>query len=132
MSRALLILNGHGDRQKASRWIAQLPAGTRVEFHKPRRSLPQNALLWKLLTTVSEQATHAGLKLAPTDWKHLFSAALKRELRLVPNLTGDGFVQLGSRTSEMSKAELGDLIELIQAWGAQNGVRFADEREQAA
>jgi hypothetical protein len=133
MDKAFLILRDKGEtRAKAAAWCGRLPDGTRVTFAGPKRTLPQNDRMWAMLTDVSEQATHHGLKLTPTDWKHLFTAALRRELRMVPNLTGDGFVQLGGRTSEMTTREMRDLIELIQAWGAQNGVRFADEREQAA
>jgi hypothetical protein len=42
----------------------------------------------------------------------------------VPGIDG-GFVVLGQSTKKMSKAELGELMELIEAFGAQRGVRFA-------
>lgn len=132
MGQALLILNDRATREKAQRWIAQAPAKTRVLFKGPKRTLPQNDRMWAMLTDIADQKDHHGLKLTPTDWKHLFTAALRRELRMVPNLTGDGFVQLGGGTSDMDTQEMTDLIELLFKWGAENGVAWSDPREQAA
>jgi hypothetical protein len=42
MGRAVLILNGKVDREKAARWVAKAPVGTRVEFKASKRSIPQN------------------------------------------------------------------------------------------
>ena len=43
--------------------------------------------------------------------------------KVVPGLDG-GFVVLGQATSKMTIAEMGELMELISAFGAQQGVRF--------
>ena len=97
---------------------------------KPKtRSLAQNARFWALLGEVSAQVVWHGRKLTPEEWKHVFSASLKRQ-DVVPGLDG-GFVVLGQATSKMTIAEMGDLMELISAFGAQQGVRFtAPEYEQ--
>jgi hypothetical protein len=42
----------------------------------------------------------------------------------VPGIDG-GFVVLGLRTSQMSVAEMAELQTLIEAFGAQQGVRFS-------
>ncbi|HQN52055.1 MAG TPA: recombination protein NinB, partial [Phenylobacterium sp.] len=70
--------------------------------------------------------THHGVKLSPDDWKLVFLDALGRELRMVPNLDGTGFVNLGRSSSDLSKSEMTDLIELIFAYGAKHGVEFHD------
>lgn len=88
------------------------------------RTLAQNALLWAALTDVSEQVVWHGRRLQPAEWKHVFSASLKRQ-DVVPGLDG-GFVVLGQSTSAMTKRELGDLIDLIHAFGAQHGVEFTE------
>lgn len=124
MSRAVITLNGKDDSDRAMRWISQAPAGTRLEFKAPRRTLPQNDRLWAMLTDVATQLPWHGLKLAPDDWKLIFLDGLKRELRLVPNIDGTGFVNLGRSSSDLSKAEMSDLFELISAFGAQHGVVF--------
>lgn len=126
MTRALITLNGRDDTQRAMRWLTQAPAGTRLEFKAPRRSLPQNDRMWAMLTEVAAQLPWHGVKLTPDDWKLIFLDALKRELRMVPNLEGTGFVNLGRSSSDLSKDEMTDLMELIAAFGAKHGIAFND------
>lgn len=87
------------------------------------RSTAQNARLWAMLGEISAQVDWYGRKLSPEEWKHVFSASLKKQ-DVVPGLDG-GFVVLGLSTSKMTKGEMGDLQELIAAFGAQQGVKFA-------
>jgi hypothetical protein len=75
---------------------------------------------------VARQVKWDGLKLSADDWKLIFMAALKQELRMVRNLDGTGFVQLGRSSSDLSVAEMGDLMDLIAAFGAREGVTFAE------
>jgi hypothetical protein len=105
---------------------AELQGGKRLQVSvKPeRRSNDQNALLWVLLGEVSRQVDWHGQKLEPAEWKDVFTASLKRQ-KVVPGLDG-GFVVLGSSTSRMDKQEFSELVELIYAFGAQQGVRFRD------
>jgi len=131
MSRALLILAGDAQRARAVKWIAQAPAGTRLEFKAPRRTLDQNAKMWAMLTEIAAQKEHCGRKYPPETWKALFLHALGREMQFVPALDGQTFLPLGQRSSDLTKAEMSDLIELLHAWGAENGVVFRDE-EMAA
>jgi sugar phosphate isomerase/epimerase len=132
MSRALLVLNSPDIRAKAAKWVAVAPEGTRIEFKKPKRTLDQNSRFWAMLTDIAEQIEWHGVKLTPADWRLLFLAALKQEMRLVPNLDGNGFVNLGSSSSDLSKEEMSDAIELIAAFGAKSGVVFHDDRAEAA
>lgn len=126
MSRALLILSGDAQRARAVKWIAQAPAGTRLEFKAPRRTLEQNSLMWALLTEVAAQKEHCGRKYPAETWKALFLHALGREMQFVPALDGHGFLPIGMRSSDLSKAEMSELIEFIYAWAAENGVEFRD------
>lgn len=131
MSRALLTMNTNSDRQKAAHWVSIAPVGTRIEFKKPKRSIPQNDLMWACLTDVATQVDWHGVRLTPDDWKLIFLDGLKRELRMVPNIDGNGFVNLGRSSSDLSKSEMTDMIELIHAFGANHDVKFQDQ-EQAA
>jgi hypothetical protein len=70
-----------------------------------------------------------GQKLSPDDWKMLFLSALKQEMRMVQNLSGNGFISLGRSSSSLSKEEMSNLLELIMAWGAEHGVRFNEPAE---
>lgn len=126
MSRAVLILSRDDIRERAAHWCRTAEPGTRVEFKRPRRSTEQNARMWAMLTDVSTQVDWYGSRLSPEDWKDVFSASLRRA-RVVPGLDAGTFVPLGMRTSDMTKAEMGDLMELIAAFGAERGVRFHDD-----
>jgi len=132
MSRALVVLWNAADREKVSRWAAKAPPGTRVEFRATKRSLPQSARMWALLSEIAAQVPWHGVKLSADDYKLIFLDALKKELRIVPNLDGDGFVNLGRSSSDLSKEEFSDLLALIEAWGAKHNVQFNDPKEAAA
>src|SRR3954464_11746710 len=126
MTRAAIILSSPGERLRAARWSEKLPSGTRVEFKAPKRTLPQNDRMWAMLTDVSTQLPWHGIKLSPDDYKLIFLDALKRELRMVPNIDGTGFVNLGRSSSDLSKEEMSALIELITSFGVSHGVTFHD------
>ena len=126
MSRALIILHRQSDRDRAASWVRQAPWGTRITFQEAKRTTDQNARMWAMLTEVARQVKWHGQRLSADDWKLIFMAALKQELRIVPNLDGTGFVQLGRSSSDLSVAEMGDLMDLIAAFGAREGVTFAE------
>jgi hypothetical protein len=125
MGRALLVLLSDADRAKAIDWIRKAPPKTRVEFKASKRSLPQNDRLWATLTEISQQVDWYGQKLSPDDWKDVFTASLRRA-RVVPGLDAGTFVPLGMRTSDMTKEEFSDLLELINAFAAERGVTLHD------
>jgi hypothetical protein len=128
--KARFILAHQIARQRAVDAVREAPAGFVVTVAEQTRSTDANAALWAMLTEVSQQVEWYGKKLSPEDWKHVFTASL-RKLQVVPNLDGTGFVALGLSTSRMSKREFSDLIELIAAFGAERGVEFSDERQAA-
>ena len=132
MARALLVISNDNVRAKASHWVAKAPWGTRLEFKSPKRTLDQNARMWCLLTEVAEQLTWHGVRLSADDWKLVFLDALKREVRMVPNIDGNGFVNLGRSSSDLSKEEMSNLMEIIAAFGAQHGVVFHEPAEKGA
>lgn len=68
MSRALLILSNQAVRQRAIHWVKNVPAGTRVEFKEPKRTLPQNDRMWAMLTEISRKALLGGQKYEPDEW----------------------------------------------------------------
>ena len=127
MSRAVLIMRSAFERRRAKEWIDRAPTMSRIEFKGPARSTDQNAKLWAMLTEIALQVEWHGAKLKPDDWKVMFTASL-RKARVVPNLEGDGFVVIGMSTSDMSKAELSDLLEAMFAFGAERGVVFHDDK----
>ncbi len=125
MSRALVTIHSDSDRDRVLRWAKQAPTGTRIEFKKAQRTLPQNDLMWGRLTDISRQVEWYGERLTPQDWKDLFTAAV-RVSRVVPGIDPNTFVVLGLRTSDMSKEEMGELLDLIDAFAAERGVVLSD------
>jgi hypothetical protein len=113
-------------RANAVECVASAPDGWVITVQPPTRSLQSNARMWALLTEVAEQVVWHGRKLSPESWKHVFSAALKKQ-DVVPNIDGTGFVVLGQSTSQMSVAEMSDLMALIEAFGVSHNVTFNQE-----
>lgn len=135
MIRPPIRLLSDVQRRFCASWIMECaPEGCVVEFKEPTRSLEQNARMWAMLGDVSRQVVWYGKTLTPEDWKTVLTASL-RNTRVVPTIDGDGFVPLGMSTSKMSKAEMAALMDLIEAFGAQHGVKFgaaAQTEEQRA
>lgn len=126
MSRVALILTDQATRQRAAAWVMKAPPGCRFELKEAKRSTDQNALMWASLTEIARQLPWHGVKLSADDWKLVFLDALKSEMRLVPNIAGNGFINMGRSSSDLSKAEMSDLLELIFAFAAEHGVVLGD------
>jgi len=107
---------------------------TRVEFKKARRSIPQNSLMWLWLTAFAEQAEWAGKKRTELEWKDLLTAAVKIAgggVEAVPGLEG-GLMLLGLHTSDMTVAEMNDLIAYMEAKAVQLGVSLPDVYDEGS
>ena len=126
--KRIFILAHTVARQGAMHAVAHAPAGYVVEIKPKTRSLEQNSRMWAMLADISNQVEWYGKKLTPEAWKCVFSASLKKQ-DVVPGLSGD-FVVIGQSTSQMTIREMGDLMELMEAFGAERGVVF--EREEVA
>lgn len=100
-----------------------------VTIQEPTRTLDQNARLWATLRDISEQVVWYGQKMDSESWKHVFTAALKKQ-QTVPGIDG-GFVVLGQSTSKMKVGEMRDLIELMNAFGAERGVNWSEDSRLA-
>lgn len=129
-SHSIVLTNAQQAHQTlASLWAwakPKLMQGRRLTLSvaEEKRSNRQNNLLWGRLTDLSRQVVWHGQKLAPEDWKHVMSASLKKQ-RVVPGVDG-GFVVLGTSTSRMTVAEMTEMLDLIEAFGSQQGVEFSD------
>lgn len=108
-----------------------------TDFTKPKkivikdldRSGEQNRLLHKLLTQVAAQVKWHGQSLSVDVWKRLCTAAWLRETgnqpMLVPALDGNGFDVVFQHTSKLSVKQCAELITWIEAFGSQEGVKWA-------
>jgi hypothetical protein len=123
--RQTIFLVGPTQRQFAHQCIDQAPADYVCQIKQKTRTLEQNALMWALLTDLSKQVNWYGQYLTQDEWKDVMSASLKKQ-KVVPGVDG-GFVVIGARTSQMGKKEMSDLCELIQAFGAEHGVKWTEQ-----
>jgi hypothetical protein len=130
MEKKTYALRTPKDRGAASYFILSgAPDGWIVTVSEPTRSLAQNSLMWDLLTALSEQVEWHGVKLAKEEWKDAITAALKGQ-KVIPGLTGTGFVVIGAHTSKMTIAEMNDVIEFCYAFGSEKSVKWKSNREE--
>ena len=99
-----------------------------VELRPEKRSDAQNRIFWSIMGDISRQVQWMVdgrmVKLDPEEWKEVLSAGLRKTQRVAAGIEG-GFVMLGQRTSKMGVREMGDLIELAYAFGAQHDVQWS-------
>lgn len=94
------------------------------------RTLDQNSRLWAKLGDIAKQVkwnVNGYLDyMAPADWKDVLTASLKRSQRVAQGIDG-GWVLLGERTSKMNKADMSELIELVQHFGDSKQVKWTEQ-----
>lgn len=134
MKKLTFEIRSPAHQQNAIHAVQQiLPDPTKpivVTIQERNRSLDQNRKLWACLGDVSRQVEWHGRWLDAESWKCVFTAALKQQ-DVVPNLAGNGFVVIGQSTSRMRVSEFAELLELIQAFGTERGVKWSDEARLA-
>jgi len=133
MSRALLTLDSTAKREQAIDWIRKAPAGSRVEFKGPARSVDQNSRFWAMLTDCAVQGRIDGRRYNTEAWKTMFMHAYAEErdveIKYLPALNRAGMVPCGRSSSDLSVQEMTELMDWIEAWGAENGIKFHDQEE---
>ena len=99
-----------------------------VEIKRENRSLDQNAMYHSIIHQIAKQARHLGSSWDAESWKRLLVDAYTKEQwsessgQVIPNLTGDGIVQLGLQTRKFTKQQASEFTEWLMAWCAHNGV----------
>ena len=98
-----------------------------VEIQRENRSSDQNAMYHSIIHQIAKQAQHHGSTWDTESWKRLLVDAYTKESgqytgQVIPNLTGDGIVQLGLQTRKFTKQQASEFTDWLMAWAAQNGV----------
>lgn len=117
-------------REQAITACKRAPIGYRVTFKEAKRSEEQSRKMHAMVRDVARQLDYYGARRSEEAWKRIFAASVCGA-EMLPNLDGDGFVQITRSTADMSKAELSAMIDLIEAYGAKHGVQWRNEREAA-
>jgi hypothetical protein len=100
-----------------------------LEIKDASKSRDQEKLYHELIGQIAKQAQHMGAKWDAESWKRLLVDSYCREKGLktgavIPNLAGDGIVQLGMQTRNFTKEQASEFVEWLHAWGATNGIHF--------
>lgn len=119
-----VILRGEMQRAFAKGLIDKAPVDAVVKISPATRSLEANAKMWAMLSDVS-RAKPEGRRHTPEVWKCLFMNALGHETAFEMGLDGRPF-PTGFSSSRLTKAQMGDLIELIYSYGAQHDVKWSE------
>jgi hypothetical protein len=129
MNGQTVILSGPVGRERAKLLIDHAPLDAVCNIAPAKRTTEQNAKLWAMLSDVS-QAMPEGRRHTPDDWKAIFMNACGWEVQFIAGLDGRPFPQ-GFRSSRMTKRQMVDLIEFIQAYGDAHGVRWSNEARES-
>ena len=81
-----------------------------------------------MIDEIAKQASHMGAKWSSEDWKRLLVNQFCKENGIktgvvIPNLSGDGIVQLEMQTRKFTKEQASDFVEFLYAWGAEHGIK---------
>jgi hypothetical protein len=142
MSGQTVILAGDRQRELAKRLIDKAPPRAAVTIAEESRSLDQNRKMRAMISDVS-RARPMGRIHSTETWKCLLmdlfageNGQPKFRPRWEPALDGNGVVNVGYRSSKLTKSEMSEFIEWLYAWGAEQGVRWSEpnpyDQEQAA
>jgi hypothetical protein len=124
--KATVIITGEIQRRTAAEYLAAVPLEplhtVTIKEAKSIRKLVLNDKMWAVLGEISDSVVWHGRKLSAANWKDIITASLKKQ-EVVPGLDNN-FVVLGARTSQMTNAEISDVIECATAFGTQQGVKW--------
>lgn len=122
-------------RRGAMKCVAEAPDGFQVTVAPPKRTLDINAALHASLGEIAERVEWAGKRWDIETWKRLLVAAWSRAIgessMVLPAIDGHGVDIVFRRTSQMTQAEMRDLMAFVDAWKAERP-EFALEQEDAA
>ena len=109
---------------------AMLIAGHRmiVEIRPDTRSDAQNRLLHSRIGDIAKQIEWCGCKRDTDTWKRLLTAAWLRargeSIEILPALDGHGVDVVFRQTSKLTRAECGELLEFVTAWGSERNIQW--------
>jgi len=100
-----------------------------LEIKDATKSRHQEEKYHAMIGEVAKQAQHLGAKWDAESWKRLLVDQFCKDNGLktgavIPNLAGDGIVQLGMQTRNFTKEQASEFVEWLFAWGAEHGVTY--------
>lgn len=102
-----------------------------VEIKPLTRTLAQNAKLHAMLGDIAKQCEFQGKKRDIETWKMIMVSAHKiatgGQAEMAIGLEGE-VINLRESTAQMGVKRLASLIDYVEAWAAEQGVRFSNKQ----
>lgn len=135
--RKTFTLLTHTRRAEIAQMIANMDLGTIIEIIGDTRTAKQNRAIHSLVGQIMKQRpVHRGVKMDMARYKAVFMQALGHEMTMLPSLEEDGvWFPMGLSTSKLKVSEFNDLMELVFAWCAREGLtikHFDDAKDGEA
>ena len=124
------VLSSKFARERAKSLIDKAPDGFVAEVREPKRTLEQNDKMHAMLADIA-MSKPLGRHHTPDDWKAIAMNACGWECAFCEGLDGRPF-PVGFRSSRLTKSQMSTLIEWLQAFGDEHGVRWSDQAKEAA
>ena len=104
-----------------------------LDIRPASKTREQEKKYHSMIGDIAKQAQHLGSKWDAESWKRLLVDQFCRENdiktgSIIPNLSGDGIVQLGFQTRNFTKEQAIEFVEWLTAWAAQNGVELHEPK----
>jgi hypothetical protein len=101
-----------------------------LEIKDASKSRDQEEKYHAMIGEIAKQAQHLGAKWDAESWKRLLVDQFCRDNDIktsvvIPNLSGDGIVQLGMQTRKFTKEQASEFVEWLNAWGAEHGITYS-------
>ena len=100
-----------------------------LEIKESGKSRDQEEKYHAMIGEIAKQAEHFGSKWDAESWKRLLVDQFCKDIGIktgvvIPNLSGDGIVQLGMQTRKFTKEQASEFVEWLNAWGAEHGITY--------
>ncbi len=125
------VLSSPYARSRAKMLIDKAPDGYVATVAGPKRTLAQNDRFYAMLTDISVSMP-GGARYTPDEWKPRIMQACGFECQFLPGILDGHPFPVGFRSSQLTKAQMTALMDWMQAWGDEQGVRWTDEQKDAA
>jgi hypothetical protein len=142
-TKAKFVLVHDQARRNAAAFCMSAPEGLVVRFSEPVKKREQEEKYHAMVGDIAAVVPFMGAKVDEETWKRLLVDAFVRVMRddaqatgkpdpfadqgrVVPSLDGTGVVQLGIQTRRFTVSIAAQFIEYLNAFGADNGVKFKE------
>ena len=100
-----------------------------LEIKESGKTRDQEEKYHAMIGEIAKQAEHFGSKWDAESWKRLLVDQFCKDIGIktgvvIPNLSGDGIVQLGMQTRKFTKEQASEFVEWLNAWGAKHGITY--------